>query len=175
MPTPTPYLPSLTIDVVIAALGAFLQPFIGTDTPIIRAQENRVPPPGVAGYVELTEILQVLLETPIDIGNGANSQTDITGPKRIDIQIDFRGPSAGDWCTAVETIFRSPYAVAQFASAPGITPLYCSDGHQVPLTTGEQQYETRWTVTASLQYNPTVSVPQQSATALRVDVIEGLP
>jgi hypothetical protein len=50
--------------------------------------------------------------------------------------------------------------------------LYCSDGHQMPLTTGEQQYETRWTLTASLQYNPTVSIPQQSANTLAVNIME---
>jgi hypothetical protein len=168
MPAPTPFLASISIDAVIEALGAFLSPFVG-GAAIIRAQENRVAPPA-APYVELTEILQVPLETPINVDNGANAQTDITGPKRIDIQIDFRGPASGDWCTAVTTIYRSPYAPAQFPD--GIKPLYCSDGHQMPLTTGEQQYETRWTVTASLQYNPTVSIPQQSANILAVNIME---
>jgi hypothetical protein len=169
MPAPTPYLSSISIDAVIEALGAFLSPFVG-GAEIIRGQENRVAPPA-APYVELTEILQVALETPIDVFNAANDQTDITGPKRIDIQIDFRGPAAGDWCTAVTTIYRSPYAPDQFPD--GIRPLYCSDGHQTPLTTGEQQYEGRWTLTASLQYNPTVSIPQDSANILAVNILEG--
>src|ERR1035441_2657163 len=98
----TPYLPSITIDAVIDALGAFLQPFCPGAT-IIRAQVNRVAPPPDP-YVLLTEILQVDLETPIDVDNGANSQTDITAPKRIDIQVDFYGPSSGDQCTAVKSI-----------------------------------------------------------------------
>lgn len=170
MPAPTPYLPSITIDAVIEALGAFLQPFVGA-AQIIRAQVNRVPPPHDS-YVLLTELLQVDLETPIDVDNGANAQTDITAPKRIDIQIDFYGPDSGDQCTAVKSIYRSAYAPAQFPD--GIKPLYCSDGHQTPLITGEQQYESRWTITASLQYNPTVSIPQQSANILAVNILEAL-
>lgn len=169
MSPPLPFLPTISIDAVIEALGAFLSPFVG-GAAIVRAQENRVAPPA-APYVELTELLQVPLETPVDVFNVANAQTDITGPKRIDIQIDFRGPASGDWCTAVTTIYRSPYAPAQFPA--GIKPLYCSDGHQMPLTTAEQQYEGRWTLTASLQYNPTVSIPQDSANILAVNILEG--
>lgn len=165
---PAPYISSITIDTVIAALGAFLQPFVGS-AQIIRAQVNRVAPPPDS-FVELTEILQVDLETPIDFDNEPNSQTDITGPKRIDIQIDFYGPSSGDQCTAVKGIYRSSYAPAQFPD--GIKPLYCSDGHQAPLITGEEQYENRWTITASLQYNPVVSIPQQSANTLAVNILE---
>jgi hypothetical protein len=166
----TPYLPSITIDAVIDALGAFLQPFCPGAT-IIRAQVNRVAPPPDP-YVLLTEILQVDLETPIDVDNGANSQTDITAPKRIDIQVDFYGPSSGDQCTAVKSIYRSAYAPAQFPD--GIKPLYCSDGHQTPLITGEQQWASRWTITASLQYNPTVSIPQQSANKLAANIMEAI-
>ena len=43
---------------------------------------------------------------------------------------------------------------------------YCSDGMQSPLVTGEQQWEGRWTLTASLQYNPVVTVPQDFADVL---------
>ena len=48
------YVPSITIDTVIEALAALIQPFIGS-TQIIRGQVNRVPPPN-GSFVELTEI-----------------------------------------------------------------------------------------------------------------------
>ena len=161
---------SITVDNIIDALSAFLQPFVGA-CEIIRGQQNRVSMP-LGGFVELTEILQVDLETPSDNYDPANSQVTIAGPKRIDIQVDFYGPTAGDQCTAVKGVFRTNYAVAQFP--PGIEPLYCSDGHQAPLLDAEQQYETRFTITASLQYNPNVSVPQQFANVVSV-ILEETP
>jgi hypothetical protein len=164
------YVVDIAVDAVIGALGAFLQPFVGS-APIVRGQTNRTSMPK-SGFVELTEILQVDLETPTTIDAAASAS--ITGPKRIDIQVDFYGPAAGDQCTAVKTVYRSAYAVAQFTT-PGIAPLYCSDGHQAPLVNAEQQYEGRWTLTASLQYNPTVVIPSQSAISLAVNILEDIP
>jgi hypothetical protein len=167
---PTPYIPSIVIDSVIAALAAFIQPF-ASGVEIVRSQGNRVPPPPGA-YIELTELTIVDIETPISIQVPANSQTNITGPARIDVQVDFYGLSAGDQCKAVKGVYRSAYAPAQFPD--GIKPLYCDDGHQRPLVTGEEQYLTRWTLTASLQYNPVVSIPSQFASALSVALIKEL-
>lgn len=162
------FIPSIVIDDVIGALGAFVKPFVGT-TEIIRAQVNLVAmPPG--SCVVLTELLTVDLETPVATEQG--DTTTLTGPKRIDVQLDFYGPKAGDQCQAVKGVYRSSYAPAQFPD--GIKPLYCSDGHQAPLITAEQQYESRWTITASLQYNPAVSIPRQSATKLAVTTTEEL-
>lgn len=171
----TPYIPSITVDNVIDALSAFIVPFVGGDpSVVIRAQVNRVPMP-LTGFVELRELLQVPIETPIQIQSADPNvqQATITGPKRIDIQVDFYGPSAGEWSTAIETVFRTSYAADQFSG--GIAPLYCSESRQAPLVTGEEQYENRWILTASLQYNPDVVVPQQSATELETSIFEDLP
>lgn len=165
------YVPTILIDAVITALGAFIQPFVGSGTPVVRAQQNRVPPP-LPAFVELREILEMDLETPAYINSGIDLQYTITTPTRIDIQGDFYGVSSGDWVKAVKAVMRTPYAVSQFPA--GIAPLYCSDAHQAPLVTGEEQYENRWVLTFTLQYNPDVFVPQQSATALAVDVFEDL-
>lgn len=164
------YATSIAIDNVIEALGAFVQPFVGA-TQIIRAQENRAAMPHRA-FVELTELLTVDLETPAAVTDAANSQVTITGPKRVDVQVDFYGPAAGDWCNAVKGVYRTGYAAPMFPD--GIKPLYCSDAHQAPLIDAEQQYESRWTVTASLQYNPCVSLPQQFANKLALHTLEDL-
>ena len=168
----TPYVPSITIDAVMEALGAFLQPFVGTDTPIIRAHQNRVPPP-LDPFVLLNEVVSVDLETPRSWYNSTEHTRKIIGPTRIDIQIDIYGPSAGDQCKAIKGVFRTPYAAAQFPA--NIQPLYCSDATMTPLVTGEEQYDERWILTASLQYNPIVTIPQQSADALSVIQIKELP
>lgn len=168
MAAPTPYLPSIVIDTVITKLGAFLQPFVGS-LPIIRGQQNRVSMPK-GPFVELMEVLTVPLGTPEVCNDLANSQINVSTSMRIDIQVDFYGPSAGDQCNSVVTIYRSEYSSAQFPS--NIQPLYCSDGHQMALVTGEEQYESRWTLTATLEYNPVISLPQQSANTLKMNIFE---
>ena len=151
-----------TINNVIDALADFLQPFCG-QSEIIRAQTNRTPIPS-GEFVVLTEILQVELETPITIWDETTQEQTFLSPTRIDVQIDFYGPNAGDYCKAATGVLRTEHACSQFPA--GIKPLYASDGVQSPLVTGEQQWLTRWTITASLQYNPNIVVPSQTAVAL---------
>lgn len=159
------YNSSITVDQVIDALAAFLAPFM-PGAQIVRGQVNRVALPSNPCAV-LTEILQVDLSVPHtdyqppvdpDVDDGTAT---IYGPSRIDVQIDFYGAQAGEFCKTAKTAFRSHWGFAHFPA--GIKPLYTSDGMQTPLLTGEQQYESRWTLTASMQYNPTVTVPQQFA------------
>lgn len=153
------YTSSITVDQVIDALAAFLAPFM-PGAQIVRAQVNRVALPSNPCAV-LTELLQVDLSVPAtDYQPLANTAT-IYGPSRIDVQIDFYGAQAGEFCKTVKTAFRSHWGFAHFPA--NIRPLYTSDGVQSPLLTGEQQYESRWTLTASMQYNPTVTVPQEFA------------
>jgi hypothetical protein len=98
--------------------------------------------------------------------DGNAGTTTIAAPTKIDIQIDFYGIKAGELCKAVKSAFRSQWAYGQFPA--NIRPLYTDQGRQAPLITGEEQYESRWILTASLQYNPTVTLPQQSADELAV-------
>ncbi len=160
------YTPSLTIDQVIVELADFLT-LLCPGYEIVRSQVNRVPMPS-SPCVVLTEILQVDLETPVGNYDGVNSIISYNGSKRIDIQIDFYGSDSGNQCAAVKGIYRTPWTTDQFPA--NIQPLYCDDGRQMPLITGEEQYENRWTLTASLQYNPIVSLPQESA--IELDVAE---
>ena len=169
MSAPTQYVASIALDSVFDALGAFIQPFVGT-AEVVRAQVNRVAMP-VGSFVELTEISSVDLEVPRSTYDGVNFQSDIIGPKRIMIQADFYGAQSGDWCAAVKTVWRTSYATEQFAA--GIAPLYCDDGREVPLVTGEEQYERRWELTMNLQYNPIVVVPLQLADTLEMNTIKG--
>lgn len=171
MSAPVQYVPSIVIDTVISALGAFIQPFVGDSTQIIRAQVNRVAPP-IGSFVELTELFMADLEYPREWYDTVNQQRNIIGPKRIEIQADFYGMQSGDWCSAVKTAFRTPYAVAQFPE--GIVPLYTDDGHEAPLMTGEKQYERRWALTCALQFNPIIVLPQQSADVLSMNIVENV-
>jgi hypothetical protein len=167
------YTADITIDQVIDYLAEFLAPFV-PGAEVVRAQVNRVPLPSNPCVV-LTELLQVDLSVPAtrylpptDPVPAIGSAT-IYGPSRIDIQIDFYGTQAGEFCKTVKTAFRSHWGFDHFP--PNIRPLYTSDGVQSPLITGEQQYESRWTLTASLQYNPTVTVPQEFADVTQVKAL----
>jgi len=156
------YTASITVDQVIDALADFLAPFV-PGASVVRAQVNRVAmPPNPC--VILTEMLQVDLSVPATEYQPDDGTATIEGSTRIDIQIDFYGAQAGEFCKTVKTAFRSHWGFAHFPA--NIKPLYTSDGIQSPLTTGEQQYESRWTLTASLQYNPIVTVPQDFADVL---------
>ena len=164
------YTPSIIVDQVIEALAVFIAPLC-PGAEIVRAQVNRVPmPPNPC--VVLTELLRVGLETPGVVFDATLGQSDIARPSRIDVQIDFYGDNAGDQCGAVETVYRTEYATAQFPD--GIKPLYCSDGIQSPMISGEQQWQSRWTLTASMQYNPVVTVPQDSANVATVDIFDAV-
>jgi len=153
------YTASISVDQVIDALAAFLAPFM-PGAQIVRAQVNRVALPSNPCAV-LTELLQVDLSVPATEYQPTDDTATIYGPSRIDVQIDFYGAQAGEFCKTVKTAFRSHWGFAHFPA--NIKPLYTSDGVQSPLLTGEQQYESRWTLTASMQYNPTVTVPQEFA------------
>ena len=158
------YISSITVDQVIDALQSFMQPFMQGGL-IVRGQTNRVALPSSPCAV-LTELFQDDLDIPYQNYDGNVGITTINGPTRIDIQIDFYGTSAGELCKVIKSAFRSQWAYDQFPS--NIRPLYTDQGRQAPLITGEEQYESRWTLTASMQYNPTVTLPQQSADELSV-------
>lgn len=151
-----------TVDDVIDALASFLDALF-PGAVIVRAQQNRVPMP-TDPCIVLTELFQTPLQKPqerYDLGNPNASTVTLALPSRLDVQIDFYGPQAGDWCQTVQVAFRTLFAADSFPS--GIAPLYTSDGVQSPLITGESQWESRWTLTVSMQYNNSVVMPQDYA------------
>lgn len=168
------YASSITVDQIIDALADFITPFV-TPAQIVRAQTNRVPMPAGACVV-LTEIGQYDLAipyenfTPTSAPIPAVGTTTINGPARIEVQADFYGPQSGEWVKVVMMAFRSAWAYDRFPQY--VKPLYTSDALQAPLITAEQQYESRWTLTAAMQYNPIVNVPQEFATTLGAHVAQ---
>ena len=147
-------MPSITIDNVIAALADFLEPLMPAGTQIVRAQTNRVamPPPPCIVLTEMIESDLSTAKNDYDMVTGASFQTST----QVNVQIDFYDPRSGDMCKTTKTLLRSSYGPDNFPD--NIKPLYCSDGIQAPLITGEEQYEARWTITASMQYNPVINV-----------------
>jgi len=163
------YVASISVDTVVDALAGFIGPFV-SNAAIVRGQINRVSYPA-GQFVKLTEVHQANLQfsrTEYQKTSGANSAT-IYGPKRIDIQVDFYGANAGEYCAVFKTAIQGEWGWDQFQQ--NIRPLYASEAFQVPLITGEQQYESRWTLTVSMQYNPNFTTPQQYASNATANLI----
>lgn len=152
----------MTIDEVFKALGDFIKPLVLC--PIIRGQKNFVSMPK-GPFILMTQKAQNRLGFDEVTYNGVDNQT-LTRYTQYDIQLDFYGAASGDLAGIVETAFRSEYACEKFGS--DIQPLYCSDAIQMPLVNAEQNYEERWTLTASMQANLDVVLGQQSANTLVV-------
>ena len=150
----------MTIDQAIVAVATFLQPLMPAGTKIVRGQTNDVPPP-LPPSIVITEVGKPQYTTTRVTSGGALIQQDTyLQPVRLDVQLDFYGLQAGDMSSIANTMLRSGYAVENFPD--GVAPLYCSDAIQAPLITGEKQFEARWIITLSLQYNASVTVGQES-------------
>ena len=145
-----------TIDItetaIVKALGDFISGVVSC--PVLRSQVNRVSMP-VGDFIMMTPVHRLALATNVDTYTDPNKL--IRRSTQVDIQIDCYGQLAGDRAQMLATLLRDDYACAQMV---GVQPLYAGDAHQMPLITGEEQYLERWTFEASLQANPTVTVPQ---------------
>lgn len=92
---------------------------------------------------------------------------------QVTIQLDLHGPNSADYAQIVTTAYRDSYAVDQFASSGfDVAPLYADDARQIPFLNGEQQVESRWVIDCVMQCNPVLTLPQQYASQLNVNVID---
>lgn len=96
----------------------------------------------------------------------------ITQQTQIEVQLDFHGSGGADNAQVVSTLFRDQYGVSLFEDAGDVVvPLYADDPRQMPFINAQQQYEDRWIVEAVLQANPTISIAQQFAGSLNVELV----
>lgn len=142
-------------------------------TPVIRGPINRAAQPAV-DHVVFTVVarrrIRTNVETDVDPYPAPDPGTvKIEAGMMLNVQVDFYGGLSGDWAAILSTVWRSEYAVNHLA--PDCAPLYADDGRMVPLTTGEEQYLERWTVSAMLQYNPVTTTLQEFASAATVVLI----
>jgi len=88
-------------------------------------------------------------------------------------QLDVHGPASADNAQVISTLFRDSYATEAFANqSPSVAvPLHADDPRQMPFQNDQQQWEDRFVVEAMLQSNPVVSVGQQYADEVEVDVV----
>ena len=167
----------LTESQILAAVRGFLLPLMPGGSEVIRTQNNRAPPPKAPNWIAMTPRSRVRLATNIDswdtTAHPAPTVQSYQQKVELKIQLDVYGGLSADIATAISTLWRDDYACQYFlAISEDLAPLYATDGQQMPLISGEEQYVSRWTMELSLQANLDVSTTQDFATNLAVTVIE---
>jgi hypothetical protein len=178
--------PSITETQVFTALRAFLLTIV--DCEVIRLPNNRVAMPK-GEFISLSPVSNIALST--NVAGYSGTDKSILRPSQVTIQVDCYGASAGDRATAITTLLRDPYGCDAFNvggapidltqvggsyvlgesplyALPNIQPLYASDARQMPMVDSEAAYVERWSFDCVLQFNPVLTVAQQSAAALGV-------
>lgn len=171
---------------VYVVLQSFLAMITGLDPDLIlQGLPNRTSmPPATPGYITMQAFHTKRLRT----NQSADSWLGVADPTTIAIeqgtelriQLDFYGPSSGDWAAATEALWRSELACVALGGVDGsgvplvppiCQPLHADEAHLAPFTDSEDQYETRWIIEAILQYNPVVTAPQEYADDAEIFVI----
>lgn len=160
---------AVTLDIddqdVFRALVVFFRSFLPVGVEVVQAQDNRVPMPK-GGFVAMNNTSMDRLSFNVDTYDPVNQGKSILTPTKYGIQLDFYGPDSQTWAMKTVGLFRDEYATEIFPE--NIQPLYADDPVQIPLIDGESQYEQRWKLVATLQYNPTLTTTQQSMLAVDI-------
>lgn len=158
---------NLTDQDVFRALVVFFRSFLPAGTEVVQAQDNRVPMPK-GGFVTMNNTSMERLSFNVDNYDAINQGKSILTPTKYGVQLDFYGPNSQTWAVQTMSLFRDEYATELFPA--NIQPLYADDPMQIPLIDGESQYEQRWKLVATLQYNPTLTTAQQSMLGIVIDL-----
>lgn len=164
---------SITETQVLTVLRTFILSLVSLDGDhVIRGLQNRAAMPA-GDFIEITASLSAPLSTNVQTYTPSASTSQNERSTQATIQIDCYGVSAMDNANMLSMMLRSDYACQKFAaSGLDMQPLYANDAHQMPFTTGEDQYQERWIFDSVIQINPVVSVPQDFADSLEVGLID---
>ena len=151
----TNFIPSISVDQVIDAVATYIALF--TEAEIIRGNVNRTPMPN-GSFIALTELRTKALNKPIEYYSDFTAV--LNEHNKIDIRVDFYGWDLAETARAIHSSFRTIWTVDKFPS--NIVPLLCSEPKKINIINAEEQYEQRWYMEMSLQYNPDINVPQDT-------------
>lgn len=162
---------------VFQVLGDFITSTLGGAVQsVVRGPVNRVASPSQYPYIVMSPVLKEEITRPqVTISDPATQpQTAATTMStRYQIQVDAFGPTAGDLVQVLYAVMESGDAFDFFnaQATTGVYPLYAGAPQQAPFVDGEQQYEVRWTMDVSLQYNPTLTSSVQTASTVTANII----
>lgn len=160
---------SASIDIVdqqvFGAMRLFLLAVLPSGTEVVQGQDNLVAMP-LGGFVTMNNTGQTRLATNVTIYAPLAGTKSVLAATKYDMQLDFYGPVSQSWAVMAQAMFRDAFATDLMPA--NIQPLYADNPMQMPLIDGEAQYEQRWKLTASMQYNPIITVGQDFASTLTV-------
>lgn len=156
---------SITDDQMAQVLGDFIVAVLGI--PVQRGQSNRLPEPLGPDHVIMTPQRRTMLSTVTHEEDDPNARILRARSTAAQVQLDVYGPNSTDNTQILTTLLRDAYG-CEAMEGTGVQPLYCTDGQQMPLVNGEEQYEDRWTIQVTLQITPYVSTPAQFADTVQV-------
>lgn len=162
---------NLTEDEIMTALRGFIVSILPAAVEVVRGQDNNVPMPSVPDFVLMTPAARTQLATTTHDYRDDDGEKDVGRATSFGFQLDFFGPASADNAQIFSNLFRDDHGCA-FLAPRGVVPLYCDDGRQMPLVTGEKQYVARWMLNGVLQANLVVTAPQQFADSLVTTLIQ---
>lgn len=149
-----------TIDIDERDLYIALRSFILSvlpDVEVVQGLNNGVPMPA-QGFISMTTLSRRALSTNHHDYN--QDEYSISRQLEYVVQLDCYGQQSSSWVGLIGTLLADDYACAAFPA--NIQPLYCDDAKQLALVNAEQQYEQRWALVLYLQFNQTVSRPNDN-------------
>lgn len=162
---------SLTEDDIMTGLRAFLLEVLPDGIEVVQGQDNRVAMPAGADFVVMTPARREQLSQTAHLYDPDAGTKEVSRSTSMHFQLDVYGPNGSDNTQVITTLFRDEYGFDYFAPC-GLAPLYCDDGQQMPLVTGEEQWIQRWMTRGVLQTNLAVTVPQEFADEIEFELIE---
>jgi hypothetical protein len=170
---------SVTVDItetqLMTWLGNFLLAVLPTGVTVVQGQQNRVPMPN-GDFVTMTTVVTPKLATSVSswqAGSGNPGIEENQTSTRWDVQLDFYGPSAQQNSMIVSNLVRTDYTCRYFAdNGYSIAPLYADEPRNGAMINAEKQYQSRWILQASFQFNPTITTPLDFAAELKVELVE---
>jgi hypothetical protein len=173
---------SLTVSPVTDAIYTDVKTFIMSVLPldnahVVKGQGNRVASPlggtvaSGGGYATMQIVNSPRLATNVDTWDPTDpaptSQTTQMSTQ-VEVQVDLYSALAFDWANLFQAMWRDDYACELLTNCQ---PLYADNPILGDFTDSEDQYEQHFIIRAMLQYNPTVSTPQQFADTVSVSPI----
>jgi len=159
--------PSITEDQIMTGLRAFILDVLPKNVGIevVQGQDNGVPMPAAGDFVVMTPARRQQMSQTARAYDPDAEEKEISRSTSLHFRLDTYGPNASDYVQIITTLFRDEYGF-NFFKTYGLAPLYCDDGQQMPLVSGENTYVQRWMMNGLLQSNLAVTVGQQFADTL---------
>jgi hypothetical protein len=157
---------------LLTKIKAFIADIVPVGVTVIQGLGNRAAIPS-GPFVAMTVLNQRRLATNDEAYTddypyfGSRS---VSASWQVNVQMDFYGPESGNWAAAFCTLFRDDYGCDFLA--PECQPLYADTPKLAPWVSSEAQWVHRWTVSAAFNWRELVTVSQQFADALEVELVE---